>query len=202
MKVNSLSAITKYHQRIQDKLLNARLHATIHAIIEKGLRRASPRFNRHSIPPKRKGLDRHEVIHAGGSVLSKHIFILLTKKGGSLDPNSTYFKEIKGTDSKIMEEANQITSCSSRPLGLREESETNAPLMRQLLGFGRLCGLTSRSCCFPPYPPHIFTRIMCNEKKKEHKLALDEKIIKKGCNMQVNAISLNFSQSGSCLKRP
>ena len=91
-----LSAIIEYHQRIQDKLPNARLHATIHAIIENQLAEGILVVKQALNRLQAEGLDRHEAIHAIGSVLSKHIFILLQGQGGSLDPNSTYFKEIKG----------------------------------------------------------------------------------------------------------
>ena len=84
-----------YHKRIGAKLPNRRLHATIHVVIENQLAEGIPlvldTLNRLTAD----GLDRHDAIHAIGSVLTKHIFHVMKGKATSPDPNDAYFQDLK-----------------------------------------------------------------------------------------------------------
>jgi uncharacterized protein DUF1841 len=70
-----------YHRRAGIRLPNATLHATMHAVVENQIalgdetpaRRVAQRL-------MDQGLDRHQAIHAIGSVLLEHIYDLLKNK--------------------------------------------------------------------------------------------------------------------------
>ena len=84
-----------YHKRIKAKPPNRKLHATIHVVIENQLAERIPvvvdALNRLTAD----GLDRHDAIHAIGSVLTKHIFHVMKGKATSPDSNDSYFQELK-----------------------------------------------------------------------------------------------------------
>ena len=84
-----------YHKRIKEKLPNRRLHATIHVVIENQLAERIPAVVDALNRLTTDGLDRHDAIHAIGSVLTKHIFHVMKGKATSPDSNDAYFQELK-----------------------------------------------------------------------------------------------------------
>ena len=80
-----------YHRRKRIKAPNEKAHAVIHAVIEnqlaEGVAPAVSALERMLA----EGLDRHEAIHALGTVLAKHLSALMRKSSelGS-DPNAHY----------------------------------------------------------------------------------------------------------------
>ncbi|MBV9974425.1 MAG: hypothetical protein JO105_03425 [Hyphomicrobiales bacterium] len=88
-----------YHRRARIRLPNAKMHAIVHAIVEAQIALGD------ETPAQRtaqrlmdEGLDRHEAIHAIGSVLMGFISNVL--KGSELDdpgtnPNASYFAELE-----------------------------------------------------------------------------------------------------------
>jgi hypothetical protein len=85
-----LEMVREYHRRRRIKLPNLDAHALTHAVIEnqlaEGLVPASSALNRLLA----EGLDRHEAVHALGSVLMEHIWNLTNKPRGDGDPNAPY----------------------------------------------------------------------------------------------------------------
>ena len=85
-----LEMVREYHRRQRIKLPNLGAHALTHAVIEnqlaEGLVPASSALNRLLA----EGLDRHEAVHALGSVLMEHIWNLTNKPRGDGDPNAPY----------------------------------------------------------------------------------------------------------------
>ena len=85
-----LEIVREYHRRRRIKLPNLDAHALTHAVIEnqlaEGLVPASSALNRLLA----EGLDRHEAVHALGSVLMEHIWNLTNKPRGDGDPNAPY----------------------------------------------------------------------------------------------------------------
>jgi hypothetical protein len=85
-----LEIVREYHRRRRIKLPNLDAHALTHAVIENqlagGLVPASSALNRLLA----EGLDRHEAVHALGSVLMEHIWNLTNKPRGDGDPNAPY----------------------------------------------------------------------------------------------------------------
>ena len=85
-----LETVREYHRRRRIKLPNLDAHALTHAVIEnqlaEGLVPASSALNRLLA----EGLDRHEAVHALGSVLMEHIWNLTNKPRGDGDPHAPY----------------------------------------------------------------------------------------------------------------
>lgn len=91
-----IELVRDYHQRAKVKLPNARLHATIHVVVENQVamgdelpvRRAFERL-------QAEGLDRHEAIHAVGSVLAEHMHDLMKMGPPKTDPNELYWASLQ-----------------------------------------------------------------------------------------------------------
>jgi hypothetical protein len=85
-----LEMVREYHQRRRIKLPNLDAHAVAHAVIEnqlaEGLPPASSALNRLLA----EGLDRHDAVHALGSVLMEHLWNLKNKPSSDGDPNAPY----------------------------------------------------------------------------------------------------------------
>jgi hypothetical protein len=90
-----LYLVEEYHQGSGIELPNMTLHCAIHCTVENQIAMGE------ELPVKRKleqlleeGLDRHEAIHAIGSVLAGHIYHMLKDKKSSKDPNEAYYREL------------------------------------------------------------------------------------------------------------
>lgn len=84
-----------YHRRANISLPNPTLHATVHAIVELQIALGDPiPAHRTALRLMDEGLDRHEAIHAIGSLLTK--FMLdLTDAPESADPNAPYYAALE-----------------------------------------------------------------------------------------------------------
>ena len=91
-----IEAVQRYHRRRKIQLPNEQVHAIIHAIVENqvALGRAFPA---ESVLLRliREGLDRHEAIHAVGSVLTERLFTALRQREGMGDLRADYEEAIK-----------------------------------------------------------------------------------------------------------
>jgi len=91
-----IDLVRDYHRRARIKLPDATLHAVVHAIVESqialgdqlSVRRTAQRL-------MDEGLDRHDAIHAVGSVLSEFIFDILTEPKLHAVPNAAYFAALE-----------------------------------------------------------------------------------------------------------
>lgn len=93
-----IDLVEDYHRRARLKAPRATAHAIMHVIVENQI------AEDEALPAKRaaerlisQGLDRHEAIHAIGSVLIGHMNDLLKQgkpRDGS-DPNAAYFAELE-----------------------------------------------------------------------------------------------------------
>jgi hypothetical protein len=88
--------IESFHRTLEDELPNPTMHAAIHAVVEnqlaEGIAEVSNTLNRLL----GQGLDRHDAIHAVGSVLAKHMFQLIGEKDATnKDPNAAYYQDLK-----------------------------------------------------------------------------------------------------------
>ena len=85
-----LELVREYHRHRRIKLPNLDAHALTHGVIEnqlaEGLVPAASALRRLLA----EGLDRHEAVHALGSVLMEHIWNLTNKPRGEGDPNAPY----------------------------------------------------------------------------------------------------------------
>jgi hypothetical protein len=80
----------RYHRRAGIPLPNAKAHATIHVIVENQLALALAAVVETLERLRAEGLDRHEAIHAIGSVLAEHLVHLMRDEPGPGDPNIAY----------------------------------------------------------------------------------------------------------------
>jgi hypothetical protein len=92
-----IDAAEAYHRRERIRLPNAKVHATVHAIVENQIALGDETPAQRTLDRlMAEGLDRHDAIHAIGSELMMHISALLS--GGpdaSLDPNDPYFAALE-----------------------------------------------------------------------------------------------------------
>jgi hypothetical protein len=91
-----IDLVRDYHRRARIKLPDATLHAVMHAIVENqialgeqlSVRRTTQRL-------MDEGLDRHDAIHAVGSVLAEFIFDIFTEPKPHAVPNAAYFAALE-----------------------------------------------------------------------------------------------------------
>ena len=85
----------QYHLRRRIKMPNLRLHAVTHAIVENQLAEGLAVVEAALQRLLADGLDRHEAVHAIGSVLMGHIWNLENKPPPEGDPNAAYFRALE-----------------------------------------------------------------------------------------------------------
>ncbi|WP_439396500.1 SEC-C metal-binding domain-containing protein [Bradyrhizobium sp. PMVTL-01] len=99
-----IDLVMAYHRRAGIRLPREKVHAVFHAIVESQI--ADPKLPVRSTAQRlmSEGLDRHEAIHAIGSVLAGHVNELMREiKSGddnvdakpNQDPNEAYFAELE-----------------------------------------------------------------------------------------------------------
>jgi hypothetical protein len=88
----------QYHRRAGIRLPNLTAHAVIHAVIETQITLGD------ELPVRRtlerlisEGLDRHDAIHAIGSVLAMHMHDLVSRRDAvsKADPNDAYYAALE-----------------------------------------------------------------------------------------------------------
>jgi hypothetical protein len=95
-----MSLIMDYHRRARIKLPNAKMHAIVHTIVENQAALGSGYVVAETLERLMgEGFDRHEAIHAVGSVLMGHILDL---QQGRLegDLNEVYVQELAQLSAK------------------------------------------------------------------------------------------------------
>jgi len=90
-----IALVQEYHRRAKVRLPNQIAHAAIHAVVE-------TQIAGHEVPAREalerlmiEGLDRHDAVHAIGSVLAGHIHKLTTHSESSSAPNADYCRDLK-----------------------------------------------------------------------------------------------------------
>jgi len=93
-----IQIVEQYHRRAGIRLPNVKVHAVIHAVIESQIAMGD------EIPVRRtlerlisEGLDRHDAIHAIGSVLTMHMHDLVSRRDAVSkgDPNEVYYAALE-----------------------------------------------------------------------------------------------------------
>ena len=88
--------VLQYHRRARVRVPNSRLHATIHVIVENQVALGDEIPVRRTLERLRaEGLDRHDAVHAIGSVTAKHIYDMLKEGPPAGDPNEPYWAELE-----------------------------------------------------------------------------------------------------------
>ena len=87
-----IDLVQKYHRRAHVRLPNPVIHAAIHTAVENQVSLGDEVPAHRTLGRlMREGLDRHEAIHAMGSVLTEHMYNLLQAKSATPEPNAIYF---------------------------------------------------------------------------------------------------------------
>ena len=88
--------VVRYHRRQRIRLPNETVHALLHVIVENQVALGN------AFPVKAvlfrlmsEGLNRHEAIHAIGSVLSETFFTAMSEENVDRDPNADYVEKLK-----------------------------------------------------------------------------------------------------------
>src|SRR3954462_2248149 len=90
-----IELVRQYHRQERIRLPNETLHATTHVIVENQLALGDPFQVRDALLRlMEEGLDRHEALHAIGSVLAEQLFAALTERGGT-DLTPDYVEKLK-----------------------------------------------------------------------------------------------------------
>jgi hypothetical protein len=97
-----IDLVLAYHRRVGQRAPSEKAHAIIHAIVENQIADDTLPVRRIAQRLKSEGLDRHEAIHAIGSVLAGHINDLMRAAADSQadvskfaeDSNVAYFSEL------------------------------------------------------------------------------------------------------------
>jgi len=88
--------VERYHRRHQIRLPNETVHALIHVIVEDQVA-LGDEFPARAVllGLMKEGLDRHEAIHAIGSVLSEEFFAVMNGQETGGDINANYIEKLK-----------------------------------------------------------------------------------------------------------
>jgi hypothetical protein len=78
-----IELVQLFHHRMRTRLPNPRLHATFHVIVENQVAMAEPAVIATLARLQDEGLDRHDAVHAIGSVLAEHLYELLKGQGAT-----------------------------------------------------------------------------------------------------------------------
>ncbi len=90
-----INLVLDYHKRTEDDMPNVYLHSTIHAVVEYQIAGGEEHPVKQTLERLRQeGLDRHEAIHAIGSVLIKYLWETGTGENRSDDFSGDYFEEV------------------------------------------------------------------------------------------------------------
>jgi hypothetical protein len=91
-----IQLVRRYHRRHRIRLPNETIHAAVHVIVENQVAFGD------AFPAKaallrlmKEGLDRHEAIHAIGSVLLEKSFAVISEQKAGSDLNADYMEKLK-----------------------------------------------------------------------------------------------------------
>jgi hypothetical protein len=88
--------VETYHRRQKTRLPNAHLHALIHLVVENQLALGVQVVGDTLERLQREGLDRHDAIHAIGSVLAEHLYEVMREHDERAAPtHARYFDQLK-----------------------------------------------------------------------------------------------------------
>ena len=96
-----IELVVQYHGRTRETLPNLRQHAAMHAIVENqiALRDEIP-VGRTLARLEAEGLDRHEAVHAIGSVLAEYMYDAFKHGRPEGDPNERYWMALEKLTAK------------------------------------------------------------------------------------------------------
>lgn len=91
-----IELVRAYHGKKRIRLPNSRLHAALHTMVENQSALGDETPVRHILERlQQEGLDRHEAVHAVGSVLVGHLNDLARSPPSVADPNTAYYEQVR-----------------------------------------------------------------------------------------------------------
>lgn len=95
-----LELVAAYHRATKADLPNATLHASFHAIVENQLAEGLAEVQNALDRLLNEGLDRHDAVHAIGSVLAEQIFEIGKDPSSNKAPDKAYFQGLEKLTAK------------------------------------------------------------------------------------------------------
>jgi hypothetical protein len=90
-----IDRVIAYHRRTRVRLENAKVHAVAHVIVENQIALDEPPLAAAVLARLMdEGLDRHDAVHAIGSIVFRVMFDALREPGGKPDLNAQYRREL------------------------------------------------------------------------------------------------------------
>ena len=86
--------VEDYHRRHCIRMPSVEGHAVIHTIVENQLALDEPVVVATFARLRREGLDRHDAVHAIGSVLASHMHARLVADQSEREPNEQYYEAL------------------------------------------------------------------------------------------------------------
>lgn len=90
-----IELVSAHHQELRVELPNAPAHAAIHVIVENQLAEGVEVVRDTLDRLLAEGLNRHDTIHAIGSVLAEHMRNLMQKGSKTPHPTESYFQALR-----------------------------------------------------------------------------------------------------------
>jgi hypothetical protein len=87
-----MGLVQTYHESIGDKLPNALIHAVMHTIVENQLAMADEKVQQTFNRLLAEGLDRHDTLHAIGSVLAEQMLGAMHELDPKSDLSGAYYR--------------------------------------------------------------------------------------------------------------
>jgi hypothetical protein len=101
-----ISLIADYHKRARIKLPNRNLHAAIHAVVENQIAMNDANAAKETLARlMREGLDRHDAIHAIGSILAEQIHKIMTTHTAA--DNEAYSNRLRQLSAEAWKQSGQ-----------------------------------------------------------------------------------------------
>jgi hypothetical protein len=90
-----IALVLTYHEDVKASVPKPTLHATIHTVVENQIALGKETPVAATLARlMRDGLDRHDAVHAMGSVLIKHFERLRSDEITEADPNRAYYRDL------------------------------------------------------------------------------------------------------------
>lgn len=90
-----IALVAAHHRRTRAKLPNLQLHAAIHVVVENQIAERIAVVQETLEKLRAEGLDRHEAIHAIGSVVAEHMWKAMNETLRGPDLEQGYFRRLK-----------------------------------------------------------------------------------------------------------
>jgi hypothetical protein len=95
-ELERIALVESYHRNAGIRVPNSRLHATFHVIVENQAALGDETPVRRTLERlMNEGIDRHEAIHAVGSVLTEFISDVLKGSSPQSDPHTPYYAALE-----------------------------------------------------------------------------------------------------------